>query len=96
MGYAKTAEDVKKAFPNGALVAQDNRVAFEIVDLKVHEIEDEPPVLIGWAPPSKDIVIDLDNVLVRKRDWLVFSKGQKISLRPLTKAREAQVRDMMY
>lgn len=95
MGYSKNASDIKSAFPHGLKIVKDNSTPVELIDLRVHDVEGVP-TLVGWAPPSKDFYIDLDNVLVRKRDWLVFSRGVRLSLRPITKAREAQVRDMMY
>lgn len=95
MGYVKTAEDVKKAFPHGVKCVRDNAMSIELVNLEVGKDDNDTPVLLGWAPPTKDFYIDLDNVLVRKNDWLVFSKGLRISLRPITEAREKQIQGMM-
>lgn len=95
MGYSKNAEDVTRAFPHGVLYVRDNRPALELIGLSVEQTEEGTPVLIGWTPPSKDIYIDLDNVLVRKSDWLVFSRGERISLRPLTEERARQVEEMV-
>lgn len=96
MGYAKTPEDVTRAFPHGVKVVRDNLPAMELVDLSVENSEEGVPTLTGWTPPNKDIYIDLDNVLVRKSEWLVFSKGQRMSLRPLTEGRAEQIREMIY
>ena len=95
MGYTKSAEDVIKAFPHGAKVVRDNQNALELVFLHVQDSEEGVPTLIGWTPPNKDIYIDLDNVLVRKSDWLVFSRGQKISLRAITEERALQIQEML-
>ena len=95
MGYSKNAEDVTKAFPHGVKYVRDNQPAIELVNLSVQDSETGVPTLIGWTPPNKDIYIDLDNVLVRKSDWLVFSRGQRISLRPITEARAEQVEEML-
>lgn len=95
MGYAKTAEDVTRAFPYGLKYVRDNQPAYELVGLSVQDSEEGVPTLIGWTPPNKDIYIDLDNVLARKNDWLVFSRGQRISLRPITEERAKQIEGMM-
>ena len=84
-----------RAFPHGVKYVRDNKPALELVGLSVKNSEDGVPVLIGWTPPNKDIYIDLDNVLVRKNDWLVFSRGQRISLRPITESRAKQIEEML-
>lgn len=95
MGYKKTAEDVSKAFPYGVKYVRDNYETIELVHVTVEENDEGVPVLRGWTPPNKDFYIDLDNVLVRKNDWLVFSGGLRISLRPLTEARARQVEELV-
>lgn len=95
MGYSKSAEDVTRAFPHGVKYVRDNKPSIELIGLSVQNSETGIPTLIGWAPPNKDIYIDLNNVLVRKNDWLVFSGGQRISLRPLTEKRATQLEELM-
>lgn len=95
MGYAKTSEDVNKAFPYGVKCVRDNKNTLELVHLTVGDDEEGVPVLKGFAPPYKDFYFDLNNVLVRKKDWLVFSKGERVSLRPLTEARGKQVESLV-
>lgn len=95
MGYIKSAEDVSRAFPHGVKYVRDNELPVELVHLSVKESPEGVPVLIGWTPPNKDFYIDLDNVLVRKNDWLVFTGGLRVSLRPITEERARQLEGML-
>jgi hypothetical protein len=94
MSYVKTAEDVKSFLPHGALLVQDNIPAIPLIDLEVIE-EKNGPVLVGWAYPSKEFYFELSNVLPQKGGWLVFNRGRRAVLRPLTEHIAQQTRDMM-
>ena len=94
MSYQKTAEDVKEYFPYGAVLVQDNVPPIELIDLEVRKSERGVDTLTGWAYPNKDFSFDLDNVLLQKRGWLVFSRGKRAVLRPLTEKRALAAREL--
>ena len=87
MSNVKTLEDVKEFLPYGALLVRDNEPVVELVFLEVKESTRGTPVLLGWAYPNKDFTFELDNVSHQKGGWLVFSRGRRAVLRPLTEER---------
>lgn len=95
MSYVKTDADVQEAFPHGAVLVRDNKPVVELVYLEVKSKEDGTPVLVGYAYPSKDFYLDVNNVLPQKGGWLVFSGGKRAVLRPLSAERGESVKEMV-
>lgn len=94
MSYTKTAEDVQEFLPHGALLVRDNLPVVELTYLEVKDLNGVP-TLVGYAHPNKDFYLELNNVLPQKGGWLVFSKGKRAVLRPLTEERGRVVKEMV-
>lgn len=87
---------VESTFPFGAMVVSDGDEGrhFEIVDIKAYRSPQGQPVLLGWALPNKDILLE-SPVEEREDGWVTEHDGHRVILRPLTADQGKRIKTTM-
>lgn len=93
---AVTRDELRAAFPHGAIVAQDGPAAnYSIVDLELFS-EDGETVILGWAYPNKNMRFVLKSVEKKSDgDWILATTVRRYRFSPLTKEDGQRLQNMM-